>query len=123
MDVMYEMMRTLVWILSCYVCARFSKDSASHQSVLCVCVPQSSSFFRMGSCFLGAGRTLAGPAIGNANVAGQQYRIIENCSWGPFLELFGRGVREGWTVWGNQASDDYKPTWKTYKHNSGVAAE
>lgn len=53
----------------------------------------------------------------------EQYKIIESCSWGPYLELFGRGRREGWTVWGNQAEDDYKPTWKTYKYNSSVAAE
>jgi len=48
----------------------------------------------------------------------EQYEIIEGCSWGPYLELFGRGCRENWTVWGNQAVDDYKPTWNTYKHNS-----
>lgn len=53
----------------------------------------------------------------------EQYEIIEACSSGPFLELFGRGRRAGWTVWGNQASDDYKPTWETYKYNSGLAAE
>ncbi len=53
----------------------------------------------------------------------EQYEIIEACSAGPYLELFGRGRRTGWTVWGNQASDDYKPTWETYKYNSGVAAE
>lgn len=53
----------------------------------------------------------------------EQYDIIESCSWGPYLELFGRGRRENWTVWGNQADDDYKPTWDTYKYNSGVAAE
>ena len=53
----------------------------------------------------------------------EQYDIIESCSWGPYLELFGRGKRDNWTVWGNQADDDYKPTWKTYKYNSGVAAE
>lgn len=52
----------------------------------------------------------------------EQYDIIESCSWGPFLELFGRGVREGWTVWGNQAKDDYKPTWKTYAYNSSIPA-
>lgn len=52
-----------------------------------------------------------------------QYDLIEGCSWGPRLELFGRGVREGWTVWGNQADADYKPSWKTYAHNSGLAAE
>lgn len=53
----------------------------------------------------------------------EQYDIIESCSWGPYLELFGRGKRKNWTVWGNQADDDYKPTWDTYKYNSGVAAE
>ena len=53
----------------------------------------------------------------------EQYDIIESCSWGPYLELFGRGKRENWTVWGNQADDDYKPTWDTYKYNSGLAAE
>ena len=52
----------------------------------------------------------------------EQYDIIESCSWGPYLELFGRGKRKNWTVWGNQADDDYKPTWKTYKYNSSVAA-
>lgn len=53
----------------------------------------------------------------------EQYEIIEQCSWGPYLELFGRGKRENWTVWGNQADDDYKPSWDTYKYNSSVAAE
>lgn len=52
----------------------------------------------------------------------EQYEIIESCSWGPFLELFARGERKNWTVWGNQADASYKPTWKTYSHNSTVAA-
>lgn len=49
----------------------------------------------------------------------EQYELIESCSWGPYLELFSRGVREGWTSWGNQADDAYEPDWKTYKFNSG----
>lgn len=53
----------------------------------------------------------------------EQYEVIEACSWGPYLELFGRGVRKGWTVWGNQADDDYRPSWATYAYNSGLAAE
>ena len=53
----------------------------------------------------------------------EQYGLIEECSWGEFLELFGRGVRDGWTVWGNQADEDYKPDWDTYAYNSSVAAE
>jgi N6-adenosine-specific RNA methylase IME4 len=52
----------------------------------------------------------------------EQYEIIESCSAGPYLELFGRGQRQGWTVWGNQADADYKPTWRTYAHNSSVEA-
>ena len=48
----------------------------------------------------------------------EQYDIIEKCSWGPYLELFGRGCRPNWAVWGNQASQDYGPDWPTYSHNS-----
>lgn len=55
----------------------------------------------------------------------EQYPIIEACSHGPFLELFARGARKNWAVWGNQADDSYKPTWKTYANHSqaGAAAE
>ena len=52
----------------------------------------------------------------------EQYQIIESCSRGPYLELFGRGVRENWTVWGNQAATDYQPDWPTYSYNSAVSA-
>ena len=48
----------------------------------------------------------------------EQYGIIEACSSGRYLELFARGKREGWVTWGNQASEDYRPTWKTYAHHS-----
>ena len=51
----------------------------------------------------------------------EQYGLIEDCSWGPRLEMFSRGTRRGWTVWGNQADDDYKPTWDTYSYNSAMA--
>jgi N6-adenosine-specific RNA methylase IME4 len=53
----------------------------------------------------------------------EQYALIESCSWGPILEFFGRGVRDGWTVRGNRAEADCRPTWKTYAYNSAVAAE
>ena len=48
----------------------------------------------------------------------EQYDLIEACSPGPFLEMFSRGTRAKWTSWGNQASDDYSPTWKTYSNHS-----
>jgi N6-adenosine-specific RNA methylase IME4 len=48
----------------------------------------------------------------------EQYALIESCSPGPFLELFARGSRPGWTSWGNQSEGGYAPTWKTYAHNS-----
>ncbi|ODU40325.1 MAG: S-adenosylmethionine-binding protein [Thiobacillus sp. SCN 63-374] len=46
------------------------------------------------------------------------YDLIEACSPGPYLELFARGARPGWQVWGNQA-ETYEITWDTYKNNSG----
>jgi N6-adenosine-specific RNA methylase IME4 len=54
----------------------------------------------------------------------EQYDLIEACSSGPYLELFGRGIKKGWLIWGNQADAHYKPNWPTYKNatNSHVAA-
>jgi N6-adenosine-specific RNA methylase IME4 len=56
----------------------------------------------------------------------EQYNVIEACSWGPYLELFARGMRDGWDTWGNEAVKEYRPTWKTYAHHSQahrIAAE
>lgn len=57
----------------------------------------------------------------------EQYKLIEECSNGPFLEMFSRGIRENWTVWGNQADDGYEPSWPTYANHSqaveAIAAE
>ena len=71
-------------------------------------------------------RTLA-PARSQVNLIRTQKRehsrkpdemvsIIEQCSPGPYLEIFARGNREGWDMWGNQATPDYEPTWNTYKN-------
>ena len=49
--------------------------------------------------------------------------IIEQCSPGPYLELFARGDRAGWDMWGNQANSAYEPTWHTYKnHTTAMSA-
>ena len=50
----------------------------------------------------------------------EQYDIIESCSPGPYLELFARGARPRWAVWGNQADETYEPTWPTYGYNSAA---
>ncbi len=47
----------------------------------------------------------------------EQYPLIEACSPGPFLEMFARGPRPNWAVWGNQ-SENYRPTWNTYSNHS-----
>ena len=46
------------------------------------------------------------------------FPIIEACSPGPYLEMFARGHRNGWTLWGNQANEDYEPDWNTYSNHS-----
>lgn len=53
----------------------------------------------------------------------EQYQIIEACSPGPYLELFARGVRDGWLTWGNQADQGYRPTWRTYANHSQAELE
>ena len=75
-------------------------------------------------------RTLA-PARSQVNLLRTQKRehsrkpdeifdIIERCSNAPYLELFARGQRKNWTVWGNQANDGYAPDWATYKNASNA---
>jgi N6-adenosine-specific RNA methylase IME4 len=81
-----------------------------------------------GTCGKSSTRTLA-PARSQVNLIRTQKRehsrkpdeifdIIESCSNGPYLELFARGERENWTLWGNQAGENYEPKWATYKNNS-----
>jgi len=53
----------------------------------------------------------------------EQYKLIEECSPGPFLEMFARGDRKNWTSWGNQADETYEPTWKTYSNHSQSEAK
>jgi N6-adenosine-specific RNA methylase IME4 len=48
----------------------------------------------------------------------EQYELIEACSSGPYFELFARGSRKKWTMWGDQANECYTPTWRTYTHHS-----
>ncbi len=49
--------------------------------------------------------------------------LIEKCSPGPYLELFARGNRENWDMWGNQATDDYEPTWSTYSNHTIASSQ
>lgn len=44
--------------------------------------------------------------------------LIEKCSSGPYLEVFARGKRALWDMWGNQAFDDYEPDWDTYANHT-----
>ncbi|MBQ6807608.1 MAG: S-adenosylmethionine-binding protein [Firmicutes bacterium] len=48
----------------------------------------------------------------------QIFPIIEACSEGPYLEMFARGNRDGWVLWGDQANEEYAPDWPTYANHS-----
>lgn len=50
------------------------------------------------------------------------YDVVEACSEGPFLELFARGPRKGWTAWGDEA-EEYSPSWATYANHSSSMLE
>jgi N6-adenosine-specific RNA methylase IME4 len=53
-----------------------------------------------------AGRTqvniISSQKRGHSIKPDEQYSIIEECSYGPFLELFARNPRKGWVQWGNE---------------------
>ena len=71
-------------------------------------------------------RTLA-PARSQVNLIRTQkpdeiIPIIEACSQPARIELFARGDRAGWDMWGNQADASYEPTWSTYKNHTVAPA-
>ncbi len=49
----------------------------------------------------------------------EQYKLIESCSPGPYLEMFARHPHEGWTVWGNEAAEDIVPRGTAHKGYEG----
>ncbi len=50
----------------------------------------------------------------------EQYGLIERCSPGPYLEMFARYPQAGWTVWGDESSEDVVPQGKVYRGYQGA---
>ncbi len=53
----------------------------------------------------------------------EQYDLIEACSPGPFLEMFARYPQDGWTAWGDEATDDVAPRGRTHRGYGGGELE
>lgn len=49
----------------------------------------------------------------------EQYALIEACSPGPYLELFARHPRPGWTGWGDEADQEIVPRGKVHRGYAG----
>lgn len=47
------------------------------------------------------------------------YEIIEECSPGPYLEMFARYPRDGWFAWGNEANEQTQPRGKQHPMYKG----
>jgi len=52
----------------------------------------------------------------------ESYRVMEQCSPGPYLELFARERRAGWTQWGDQV-DSYEEARPNHRGYRRVIAE
>ncbi|MDN7861599.1 MT-A70 family methyltransferase [Burkholderia cepacia] len=51
----------------------------------------------------------------------EQYDLIEACSPGAYLEMFARHARPGWSVWGDESSDEITPRGVVHKGYEGGA--
>lgn len=49
----------------------------------------------------------------------EQYRLIEDCSPGAYLEMFARHARPGWTSWGDESADEVTPRGVVHKGYRG----
>jgi len=50
------------------------------------------------------------------------YDVIEDCSPGPFLELFARAPRDGWSQWGNEVKTYLQRRQVTPQYRGGLVA-
>lgn len=53
----------------------------------------------------------------------EQYKIIEACSPGPYLELFARYPRNGWIAWGDESAEETVPRGQTHFGYAGGPIE
>lgn len=53
----------------------------------------------------------------------EQYDLIESCSPGPYLELFARYAREGWSAWGNESDEGTIPKGQVHRGYAGGALD
>lgn len=53
----------------------------------------------------------------------EQYDLIESCSPGPYLEMFARYARPGWSAWGNEADDAVEPKGRPQRGYQGGKIE
>ncbi len=53
----------------------------------------------------------------------EQYDLIESCSPGPYLEMFARYAREGWSAWGNESDAEIEPKGKAHRGYAGGALD
>ncbi len=53
----------------------------------------------------------------------EQYKLIEACSPGPYLELFARYPRKGWVVWGDESAEEIVPRGQTHPGYVGGVIE
>jgi len=51
----------------------------------------------------------------------EQYDLIQACSPGPYLEMFARYPRKGWTVWGDESPEETTPRGRVHKGYEGGA--
>lgn len=49
----------------------------------------------------------------------EQYALIEECSPGPYLEMFARYARDGWTAWGDESDAEIAPRGRVHQGYAG----
>ncbi len=51
----------------------------------------------------------------------EQYKLIESCSPGPYLEMFSRHPRTGWMGWGDELAEEVVPRGRVHSGYEGGA--
>lgn len=93
---------TLVWVKDRIGMGNYYR----HQHELCVFAVKG----KMRLSRMNASTVFESPITKHSEKPDVFYRLVESCSPGPYLDVFGRKLRAGWDVFGDEVTTEYQGT-------------
>lgn len=96
----FDAKATLVWVKDRFGMGNYYR----HQHELCVFAVKG----KMRLSRMNASTVFNAPVTKHSEKPDEFYRLVESCSPGPYLDVFARKKRAGWSVFGDEVTPEYQ---------------